>query len=146
MAQDLFKHWYIKLAQFIFFRALAQVEGIVRQRVLWPQFLSNLCYEVLSISFFLPQQVSRIKIDFCGILLPSSGGCKARKETLHLALGQPFFSIKEPIALLVSCFPHIVGHLLRVSFTPSLLSKVKSGRKVVFNLLGEPRISRTWPG
>ena len=128
MAQDLFEHWYIKLAQFIFSRALAQVEGIVRQRVLWRKFLSNLFYEVLSISFFfLPQQVSRIKIDFCGILLPSSGCCKAGKETLHLAFGQPFFSIKEPIALLVCCFPHIVGYLLRVSFTPSLLSKVKSG-------------------
>ena len=34
MAQDLFEHWYINLAQFIFSRALAQVEGIVRQRVL----------------------------------------------------------------------------------------------------------------
>ena len=29
MAQDLFKHWYIKLDQSIFSRALAQVEGIV---------------------------------------------------------------------------------------------------------------------
>ena len=81
MAQDLFEHWYIKLAQFIFFRALAQIEGIVRQRVLWLQFLINLFYEVLSISFFfLPQQVSRIKIDFCGILLPSYGRCKAGKK------------------------------------------------------------------
>ena len=29
MAQDLSKHWYIKLDQFIFSRALAQAEGIV---------------------------------------------------------------------------------------------------------------------
>jgi len=106
MVQDLFEHWYIELAQFIFSRALTQVESIVRQRVLWPQFLCNLFYEVLSISFFfLPQQVSRIKIDFCGVLLPSSGCRTAGKETSHLAFGQPFFFVKEPIALLVCCFP-----------------------------------------
>ena len=140
MAQDFFQHWYIKLAQFIFSRVLAQVEGIVRQRVLWPQFLSNLFYEVLSISFFfLPQQVSRIKIDFCGILLPSSGCCKAGKETLHLAFGQLFFSIKVPIALLVCCFPHIVGYLLHEGqlYAQSALQG-QIWPKVVFNLLGEP--------
>ena len=100
--------------------------------------MSNLFYEVLSISFFLPQQVSRIEIDFCGILLPSSTHCKAGKRTLHLGFDQPFFSIKEPIVLVICCFPQIAGHLLRVSFTPGLRAKVKSRRRVVFNLLSIP--------
>ena len=82
MAHDLCKRWYINLDQYIFPRALAQVEGIIRQRVLWPQFLSNLFYELKSISFlFLPQYVSRIKTAFCGILLPSSNRCKAGNKT-----------------------------------------------------------------
>ena len=132
--QDLFEHWYIKLAQFIFSRALTQVEGIVRQRVLWPQFLSNLFYEVLSISFFfLPQQVSRIKIDFCGILLPSSGCCK-------LALG--FWS-----AILfyqrADCFARLLLSAYRwipAEGQPYAQSALQGQiwPKVVFNLLVEP--------
>ena len=134
MAQDLFEHWYIKLAQFIFSRALAQVEGIVRQRVLWPQFLSNLFYEVLSISFFfLPQQVSRIKIDFCGILLPSGG-----KRNLALGFWSAilFYQRADCFArLLLSAYRwiHAEGQLYAQSALQGHIWP-----KVVFNLLVEP--------
>lgn len=42
MVRDLFQHWDVKLTQYVFSRALAQLEGIILQRVLWPQFLRDL--------------------------------------------------------------------------------------------------------
>ena len=87
MAQDLFEHWYIKLAQFIFSRALAQVEGIVRQRVLWPQFLSNLfymkyCLSASSSSRSKSLELRSTSVGSCCLLLVGKRGGKR-----NLALG-----------------------------------------------------------
>ena len=40
-AQDFFKQWNIKKTQLIISRTLAQVEGVIRLRVLRPQFVRN---------------------------------------------------------------------------------------------------------
>ena len=51
-AQDFFKQWNIKKTQLIISRTLAQVKGVVRQRVLRPQFVRNVRHKLLSFSFF----------------------------------------------------------------------------------------------
>ena len=136
MAQDLFKHWYIKLVN------LFSLAHSHRQNASYDRGYCGLssCVTSSMRNCLLSSSSSRNKSlelrsnlwDLATFFYSMQGG----KKTLHLAFCQPFFSIKEPIVLLICCFPHIAGHLLRVRFAPCLLAKVKSGREAVFNLLG----------
>ena len=103
------------------------------------------CLSVSSSSSNNSRVLSLISVESCCLLLLLLAA-RREKKPLHLAFAQPFLFIKQLIVLLASCRPHIVGHPLRVSFTPGLLAKIKSSCKVIFNLVGKPRGSCPWLG
>lgn len=127
-------------------RTLAQIEGVVWRKVLRPQFLTDLFYEVLSISFFLlQQQFPGITLDFYGTLLSSSARCETRKQKSctclllrHSCLSNSrlFCSSLAFRISLYTCW----GSALRPLCSP------RWNLTVIFNLVGEPKGFCPWLG